>query len=346
MKLESPRLTQLTGQGGCSAKIGQADLASILSGIATLASDDLLVSAQAMDDAAVYRLGDDLALVATTDFFPPPVDNPRDYGAIATANALSDVYAMGGSPLLLLNLVGYDLANLPGETLRQILEGGADIAREAGCAVAGGHSIRSAEPLFGCAVVGRVDPRRLVTNAAAQVGDVVFLTKPLGTGVVLNAHRQGAADEPTLRRAVASMRQLNRDAAEAMVASGAHAATDVTGFGLMGHAANLARASAVRIRITASALPLLPGAEKLVRAGYVPGGTRRNLELALQESAITSGLSPEMAMLACDAQTSGGLLVAVPPGRADEFAALIPAGAVRVGEVLPWAPGDPPVELV
>lgn len=345
MKLDSPRLTQLTGQGGCSAKIAQADLAAILGGIATLAGDDLLVSAEAMDDAAVYRISEDLALVATTDFFPPPLDNPRDYGAVATANALSDVYAMGGSPLLLLNLVGYDLANLPGETLRQILEGGAEIAAEARCAVAGGHSIRSAEPLFGCAVVGRVDPRRMVTNAGANVGDVVFLTKPLGTGVILNAHRQGAVDESTLSGAVASMRQLNRGAAEAMVTSGAHAATDVTGFGLMGHAANLARASGVRIAINASALPLLPGARDMVRAGHVPGGTRRNLELARKESGIGGGLDPETVLLACDAQTSGGLLVTLSQESAQEFAALS-LGATRIGEVLPWLPGDPPVDLL
>ncbi|EQD58833.1 selenide, water dikinase, partial [mine drainage metagenome] len=169
---------------------------------------------------------------ATTDFFPPPVDDPRDYGAIATANALSDIYAMGGTPILLLNLVGFDLANLDGGILRQILEGGAEVASEAGCAVAGGHSIRSPEPIFGCAVLGRVDPRRMMTNASAQAGDCVFLTKPLGTGVILNSHKAQRVSAEVLAGAVATMRQLNRDAARAMLQAGASSATDVTGFGL------------------------------------------------------------------------------------------------------------------
>lgn len=342
---ERLRLTELTGQGGCSAKIAQADLQAVLGGVATPAGGALLVSASTMDDAAVYRLGERLALVATTDFFPPPVDDPRAYGAIATANALSDVYAMGGVPLLLLNLVGYDLANLDGATLRQILEGGAEVAAEAGCAVAGGHSIRSSEPLFGCSVVGRVDPERMVTNAGAKPGDAVFLTKPLGTGAILNAHKQGRVDDGVLAGAIEVMRRLNRAAAEAMIESGASAATDVTGFGLMGHAHNLAVASAVGLRLEADRLPALPGALELVGAGLVPGGSRRNLELAQAEARIAKGVAAELVLLACDAQTSGGLLVTVPAGRAPDFAAALPE-AQRIGEVNAVPRDAPAVELV
>ena len=342
---EPLRLTQMTGQGGCSAKIAQADLHAVLGGIATEAGGDLLVSAPTMDDAAVYRLGPGLALVATTDFFPPPVDDPHAYGAIATANALSDVYAMGGVPLLLLNLVGYDLANLDGGVLRQILEGGAEVAAEAGCAIAGGHSIRSSEPLFGCAVVGRVDPERMVTNQGARPGDVVFLTKPLGTGVILNAHKQAEVDDAVLGEAISVMRRLNRGAAQAMLRAAATAATDVTGFGLVGHAHNLASASAVRLHIHARMLPVLNGAVELVRAGKVPGGSRRNLELAREQAHIATDLERELVVLACDAQTSGGLLVTIPESGAASFAAAVPE-ARRIGEVTSTLTGRPRVELV
>ncbi len=341
----SVRLTEYTGQGGCSAKIAQADLAEVLRGLGSAAGGDLLVSSGTMDDAAVYRLNDELALVVTTDFFPPPLDDPRDYGAIATSNALSDIYAMGATPLLLLNLVGFDLAALGGEILRQILEGGAEIAREAGCAVAGGHSIRSSEPIFGCAVVGRVDPRRMVTNAGAQIGDLVFLTKPLGTGTILNAHKLGAVAPDVLAPAVASMRQLNRRAAEAMAESGATAATDITGFGLLGHAHNLAAASHVRLRLRAGELPVLPGAAELIRSGNVPGGTRRNLELARLSATIALELPSELVTLACDAQTSGGLLLTIPADRATALRSGLPQARL-IGEVLAETRGRTPIELI
>lgn len=338
-------MTELTGQGGCSAKIAQADLAGIVAGIASPTGGDLLVSAQAMDDAAIWRISDEIALVATTDFFPPPVDDPRAYGAIATANALSDVYAMGGTPLLLLNLVGFDLANLDGRVLRQILEGGGEVAAEAGCAVAGGHSIRTSEPLFGCAVIGRVDPRRMVTNAGAQEEDLVYLTKPLGTGVVLNAHKLQQVTDLVLQAAIASMRQLNRAAAQAMVLARASAATDVTGFGLLGHLHNLAQASGVRVRVRSSDLPLLPGARQLAGDGHVPGGTRRNLDLARTVTRIGPGVPPDLLLLACDAQTSGGLLITVAQAAAARLVELLPA-AVLIGEVLAANPDQPTLELV
>jgi selenide,water dikinase len=339
------RLTELSGQGGCSAKIGQEDLAAVFSRLVTPAAGPLLVSAEGMDDAAVYQLSEDLAVVVTTDFFPPPVDDARDYGAIATANALSDVYAMGGRPLLLLNLVGFDLAALGGATLREILEGGEEVAREAGCAVAGGHSIRTSEPIFGCAVVGAVHPGRVVTNAGARPGDRLLLTKPLGTGVVLNAHKQQRVAEKTLAEAVSVMRRLNRSAAEAMLAGGASAATDVTGFGLLGHAHNLANASGVTVRIEAGTLPAIPDVLDLIRQGLVPGGSRRNLELARSRCRIGAGVDPLLLQLACDAQTSGGLLITAPPQGAHPILSA-GVGAVEVGEVLPRRAGQSSVELV
>lgn len=339
------RLTELTGAGGCSAKIAQTDLFAILEGLAAPAGADLLVGAATMDDAAIYRFSEDRWLVATVDFFPPPVDDPSDYGAIATANALSDVYAMGGRPLLLLNMVGFDLSQLDGNVLAAILRGGAQVAAEAGCLVAGGHSIRTPEPLFGCAVVGDVVPSQLTTNASAQPGDAVFLTKPLGTGVILNAHKQQAVEDRVLTAAVASMRTLNREAARAMVGAGASAATDVTGFGLLGHARNLALASGVRLRLRASALPALPGALDLIQRGYLPGGTKRNLELAQETTSIDADVPAELRALACDAQTSGGLIVTLSALREHEFLAQLPA-AVRIGEVLASAPESFPLELV
>ncbi len=327
------RLTTLSAAGGCSAKIGQADLAAVLGGLVGPAPADLLVGAGSGDDAAVYRLAPDLAVVATCDFFPPPVDDPEDYGAIATANALSDVYAMGGEPLLLLNLVGFDLAALGAPLLGRILDGGAAIAAEAGCAVAGGHSIRSAEPLFGCAVVGRVHPDRVVTNVGARPGDRLYLTKPLGTGVVLSAHKLQVVPAPVLAAAVASMRRLNRVAAAAMVDAGVHAATDVTGFGLLGHAHRLALESGVGLRLRVGALPLLPGVRELVAAGCLPGGSRRNQELAAGFTEGVASVPGDLWALACDAQTSGGLLVALPAEAGAAWRAAVP-GAVEIGEVV------------
>ncbi|MGH7610390.1 MAG: selenide, water dikinase SelD [Candidatus Dormibacteria bacterium] len=331
--MSSLRLTQLTGAGGCSAKIAQADLAQILDGLAAPAAGELVVGAEMMDDAAVYRFAPDRWLVATTDFFPPPLDDPGDYGAVATANALSDVYAMGGVPLLLLNLVGYDLAQLPGEVLRAILAGGAAVAQEAGCLIAGGHSIRTQEPVFGCAVVGEVRPEELVRNQGARVGDRIYLTKPLGTGVALNAHRQERIGEGALAAAVRSMRTLNRDASRAMVAAGASAATDVTGFGLLGHAQNLARASGVRLVLEGARLPELPQVAELIEQGLIPGGSRRNLELAREAGQLGAGVPAGRQVLACDAQTSGGLLVCLAERAASAFEAAVPA-AVQVGEVV------------
>lgn len=327
------RLTALSGSGGCSAKIGQQDLDGVLAGLASPALGRLLVGAGTGDDAAVWRCGPELALVATCDFFPPPVDDPHDYGAVATANALSDVYAMGAEPLFLLNLVGFDLARWPAAVLRAILAGGAEVAAEAGCAVAGGHSIRSSEPLFGCAVVGSAHPDQIVTNAGARPGDILLLTKPLGTGVILAALRADTAPTEAVAGAVASMRRLNREAGRAAVRVGVHAATDVTGFGLLGHAGRLARESGVGLALDAGRLPILPGALELARGGHLPGGSRRNWELSRETVTVAPAVDPARWMLAADAQTSGGLLVALAADAVADYRAQVPS-AVCIGEVV------------
>jgi selenide, water dikinase len=271
----------------------------------------VLVDASTADDAAVYRLDDDRALVVTADFFTPIVDDPYDFGRIAAANALSDIYAMGARPLLALNLVGFPRDLLGRGILEEILRGGGDVARAAGLAVLGGHSIDDAEPKYGLCVVGEVRPDRVVRNSTARPGDALVLTKPLGTGIIATAIKAGRAPEEVVEAAVASMTTLNRAAAEIMVRHGVHACTDVTGYGLLGHLREMAAASGVDARLDAGAVPILPGARELARAGHVPGGTKRNLEdLA---GFVDWGPTDELTrLLLVDAQTSGGLLIAVP----------------------------------
>ncbi|HEV3123112.1 MAG TPA: selenide, water dikinase SelD [Candidatus Dormibacteraeota bacterium] len=335
---ERVRLTAYATGGGCATKIPQAELAGILSGLPLNVDDPaLLVGAASADDAAVYRLSDDLALVVTTDFFAPVVDDPDDYGAIAAANALSDVYAMGGTPLLALNIVAWPGEDvLPAAVLAQVLAAGEAKVREAGAVLAGGHSVRDAEPKYGLAVVGTVHPQRVTSNAAGCADDVLVLTKRLGTGVVSNATKLGEAPDEVSRAAVASMRLLNRDAAAAAAAVGVRCVTDVTGFGLLGHARNIAVGSGCGVEVDASALPALPGVAELVAAGLVPGGSRRNLAHAETWTLWDAAATPLQRTLATDAQTSGGLLIAVSADRADQLCALIEAGgglAARVGRL-------------
>lgn len=283
-----------------------------------VASDDpaVLVDAAAGDDAAVYRFGDE-GLIATVDFFTPVVDDAFDFGRIAAANALSDVYAMGGRPLFALSLVAFPRRLLGEGVLEEIVRGAGVVAREAGVAIVGGHSIDDEEPKFGLCVIGRVDPARMTTNAGARPGDALVLTKPIGTGVVSTAIKAGAADAAVVDAAVRSMSALNREAAEAVARAGAQAATDVTGYGLIGHLSKMAAASGVSTRVRASAVPLLPGAAELARAGHVPGGTHRNLEDFAGSVAWADDVDPVTRTLLADAQTSGGLLVALPAERAD-----------------------------
>ena len=303
----------------------------------------LLVGTETRDDAAVWKLDARRGLVATLDFFAPVVDDPRDYGYIAAANALSDVWAMGGTPLYALNLVGWPRAQ-PFELLGQILAGGAEAARDAGCPIVGGHSVDDTEPKYGLAVTGLVDPRRILKNAGAKPGDVLLLGKSLGTGIAVSAIKKGIAAPELVRQATQQMRQLNQAAAKVFVRNfkAVHALTDVTGFGLLGHLDSMMTASKTRARIDASALRLLPGVRELAREGVVPGGTRANLEWASQRATFPEQMSEPDRLVLADAQTNGGLLASVSSKAATKLLqALEDAGAPAqvVGTVGRGAPG-------
>jgi len=300
----SIRLTQTAHGGGCACKIPPGELEEIVSGLVGVDSPDLLVGLDDGDDAAVVRIGPDQAVVVTTDFFTPVVDDAYDWGRIAAANALSDVYAMGGRPIVAVNLVGWPREVLPAELLREVLRGGLDIAREAACPVGGGHSIDDPEPKYGLAVTGLVDPDRLLRNDRARAGLPISLTKPPGVGVLNNRHKSTGEVFP---QAIASMTALNADAGRAAVESGAEAATDVTGFGLLGHLHKMMRASGVSAVLDAAAVPYLEGAREALRDGYVSGGTRRNLDWVRPH--LEASVDEDELLLLADAQTSGGLLV-------------------------------------
>lgn len=303
----------------------------------------LLVGADTLDDAAVYRLSDDLALVQTVDFFTPIVDDPYDFGRIAAANAFSDVYAMGGTPLTALNLVGFPSGVLPLETLGRILQGGAEVARLAGATIVGGHTIDDPEPKYGMAVTGILKPGMQMTNAAVEVGDHLILTKPLGTGIIATAIKKGVAPTAAIVAATDSMATLNRGAAEVARRHELRAVTDVTGFGLIGHLSEMGRASGVSVEVWYDRLPLLSHAADLARAGIVPGGTMRNLDFAKDWTAFAAELEQWQRLLVCDAQTSGGLILAVPsekvePVLEDLRSAGTPAAAVIGVAVPPQSP--------
>ncbi len=304
---------------------------------------NLLVGTETGDDAAIYRLNDETALVFTVDFFPPITDDPFEYGAIAAANSLSDVYAMGGRPLLALNIVGFPVG-LPKEVLGEVLRGGYAKAAEAGCLIVGGHTVDDPEPKYGLAVVGIVAPGKQVTNAGAQPGDTLVLTKPLGTGIITTAGKQGKAPHEVLQTAVATMATLNRAAAEAMVKVGVHAATDITGFGLMGHLQSMVRGSRVSAQIHLSQVPVLPGTWELLDQGIAPGGTHRNLESVADCARWHPDLTQREQLLLCDAQTSGGLLIAVASNRLEVLLTElqrpgVPCAAV-VGEITEGQPSQ------
>jgi selenide,water dikinase len=293
----------------------------------------VLVGRESFDDAGVFLLRDDLALVQTVDFFAPIVDDPYEFGQIAAANALSDVFAMGGEPLTALAIVGFPVGKLPMSVLTDILRGGQDKVREAGAALVGGHSIIDEELKFGLSVTGQADPRTLLTNAAAHAGDVLVLTKPLGTGLLATAAKQGQLDGARRAALHASMAALNAVASRAALAAGVRCATDVTGFGLLGHASHVARASGVTLRIDARALPELPGARALWRAGVRTGGAERN-ESFVALLTDWSNADAEDVALALDPQTSGGLLLAMPPDRIADYLSAVP-GSVVIGSVEP-----------
>ncbi len=298
---------------------------------------NLLVGIGTADDAAVYKLDDEVALVQTVDFFPPIVDDPYAFGEVAVANALSDVYAMGGRPLLALNIVGFP-ATLSKDILARILQGGASKAREAGVLIVGGHTVDDHEPKYGLAVTGLVKPGAEVTNAAALVGDALVLTKPIGTGIITTASKEQPVDGPVLDRAVEVMATLNRAASEAMLKVGVNACSDVTGFGLAGHLREMAEGSGVGARMVLGQVPVLDGVWELLDLGIAPGGTRRNLDSTEGVIVWDPPIVENEKLLLCDAQTSGGLLMAVPPERLTPLLAELEAGGVAstavVGEVL------------
>ena len=326
-------LTSLARAGGCAAKYAAARLETLLAGIVPAEAEDLLVGLDPADDAAVYRLDDERALVFTVDFFPPLVDDPRTFGAIAATNALNDVFAMGGSPLLALSIAAFP-EELPVEMLGEVLAGADEQVRNAGAILAGGHTIRDDEPKYGLAVVGTVHPKALWPKAGGRAGDALFLTKPLGTGLVLQASRDGRAPEGALDAAIDSMLELNRAAADALRPFGPNAVTDVTGFGLLGHVHELASRSGVQAIIESEALPALPGALELAEAGVRTGGDRRNREFAGPH--VQSEVDGAAEILAFDPQTAGGLLIALPNERRVVLEATFGARGLvlqRIGEL-------------
>jgi selenide,water dikinase len=296
----------------------------------------MLVGFATGDDAGVYRLTDDLALVQTVDFFTPIVDDPYDFGRIAAANALSDVYAMGGKPLTALNIAAFPVEELGTDVLARILEGGAAVAREAGVTILGGHTVKDDEPKYGLAVTGTIRPDAIVTHAGARPGDLLLLSKPVGTGILATARKRDLIGEEAMLPAIAQMTRLNDRAAAAMVAHGAHAATDITGFGLVGHGGEMARASNVALAIDAHRVPLFPGVLELIERGAVPGGSKDNLAEHAHFAHYAGGVDDALRLALSDAQTSGGLLIAVPPAGAqgilDDLADL--DTVVVIGEVL------------
>ena len=277
-------------------------------------------------------MSDDLALVQTVDFFAPIVDDPYDFGRVAAANALSDVYAMGGEPLTAMNIAAFPTGKLPIEVLTEILRGGQDMVHAAGAVVVGGHTVTDDEVKFGLSVTGRVDPRRMLTNAAAAVGDVLILTKPIGTGILATAAKAGKLGEPERLALIASMTTLNANASRVAVSLGCRCATDVTGFGLLGHLSHIARASTVRVRVDRAAIPRLPGAEDAWLAGFRTGGAERNLEFVTALVEWGNVTDVERALL-IDPQTSGGLLVALRPEHSADYLSRVPGAAV-IGEVI------------
>lgn len=315
-----------------------SELTQVLRQLLPVEDPNALVDASTRDDAAVYRLSDDRAVVVTVDFFTPVVDDPYDFGRIGAANALSDLYAMGARPLFGLNLVGFPRQHLGSGVLEDIVRGGATVAAEAGIPVLGGHSIDDPEPKFGMVAVGEVHPDRVVTNRGARPGDALVLTKPLGSGVIATAIKAGAAPPSVVEAAVRWMTTLNRGAADAMLAGGARAATDVTGYGLLGHLRNLLTASGVAAELVGASIPLMEGASALVSEGHIPGGSKRNRSDLERDVTFAETVPDVLRMLLFDAQTSGGLLVALAPERVEAFQAAVPAAAV-IGRIVDGEPG-------
>ena len=305
--------------GGCSAKLSPVQLGEILAKLPKVEHPNLMVGIETHDDAGVYKLNEETALIYTTDFFPPMCSDGYEFGQIAAANALSDVYAMGGTPLLVLNLMMFPASRIPLEVFSAIMLGGHDKVVEAGALVLGGHTIEDYPPKFGLAVVGTVHPDRLITNSRVKAGDLLILTKPLGSGVILAGQRSGMTEESTVRKVLKYMKLLNKSGGEVMQQFNLKGATDITGFGLLGHAMRMADASGVTLRIDSQKLPHFPEAISLLEEGCIPGAAFRNLEFVKDHTTFGPALNYERKMLCCDAQTSGGLLMAVPAEKASEI---------------------------
>ncbi len=331
---ERVRLTKLAKRAGCAAKHPPGYLFPLLGSLPKITDPNVLVGSATADDAAVYRLTDELALVLTTDFFTPIVDDPYDFGRIAAANALSDVYAMGGKPVAALNLVGFPDGTLEPSVLGDILRGGADKAREAGIDVVGGHTIKTDEPIYGMAVTGTVHPARILSNAGGKPGDVLVLTKPLGVGIVSTAAKQDVDTRSAIGAAIELMATLNRAACEAMLEVGVHAATDVTGFGLLGHLRNVTRASGCSANVWADAVPRIEAAMTYAREGIVPGGTHANRRFLAESVEFAPGVDEATRLLLCDAQTSGGMLIAVAPERSPKLLSALAGRGTPCAEVI------------
>lgn len=329
--------------GGCSSKLPAGLLSEVLSKLPLASDPRLLVDVDTHDDAGVYKINEETALIFTTDFFPPICSDAYEFGEIAAANALSDVYAMGGTPLLALNLMMFSHEKIPLDVFGEILKGGQEKVNEAGALIVGGHTIDDHPPKYGLAVVGTVHPDRLVTNAGARANDILVLTKSIGTGALVSGEKNGLCEHKDYRRALKQMKHLNRHGASLAVKYEVHSMTDITGFALAGHAMKMAEASGVSFRIRTRQIPILPGAYQVYEKGSIPGATFRNLEFTGRHMHFTNGVDYNMKMLVHDAQTSGGLLMAVNPDHAgpllEELNRVDPEiSAVEIGEVLPESP--------
>ncbi|HEY9054607.1 MAG TPA: selenide, water dikinase SelD [Rectinemataceae bacterium] len=315
------RLTRYTHGLGCACKMRPQALERILAGLPTPTDPAALVGTETSDDAAVYGIGPSKAIVQTVDFFTPVVDDPYHFGAIAAANALSDIYAMGGTPLFALNIVCFPTNRLPLSVLEAILKGAVDKAREAGVSILGGHSVEDTEPKFGMTVTGIVDPGRVYRNSGARPGDALVLAKPLGLGILCTAMKNRMASDSAARAAIETMELLNKEAAALLPRYDVGGVTDITGFGLMGHLREMCRGSGLSARVFARAAPILPETRELAVRGMIPGGSRNNEELVSDICEWPEGMDPILKSILCDAQTSGGLLVSVAPGQAQALAA-------------------------
>ena len=310
---ETVRLSLCSRFGGCASKVGAPDLARVLAGVRFPADPRLLVGLATSDDAGVFQITPDLALVQTVDFFTPIVDDAFEFGRIAATNALSDVYAMGGTPITALNIAAFPIDTLDPSILRRILEGGAAVASAAGVTILGGHTVKDDEPKYGMAVTGTIHPQQIISNAGARPGDFLLLTKPIGAGILTTARRRDGISHDDLVPAIEEMTRLNSVARDAMVAHDAHAATDVTGFGLIGHAVEMARASHVGIEIESASVPLFPRVLELIDLDFVPSGTEGNLTYHSEFTSYADHVGGAMRVALSDAMTSGGLLISASP---------------------------------